>query len=100
MFQTSLLGVETEAEKKFREFHDKNPKVFQELLQLTRQARNAGRNKIGINMLVEVVRWNRFLQTTDLDFKINNNYAPRYARLIMESHPEFTDIFNTRGMRD
>lgn len=99
MNQVTLFDLETAAEQKFKEFDRKNPKVYQELVSLTQQAYDAGRRKIGINMLIEVVRWNRFITTTDIDFKINNNYAPRYARKIMEEYPEFGDIFNLRTLR-
>lgn len=93
------LFTSQSADDKFMEFHKKNPQVYQELVKLTEQAIQNGRNKIGIKMLVEVVRWNRFLQTTDADYKINNNYTSRYARLIIENRPEFGDIFSLRTLR-
>lgn len=99
MTQVDLFTRQTAAELKFAEFHKKNPQVYRELLKLTEQAVARGRSRIGINMLIEVVRWNRFLQTTDEDYKINNNYAPRYARMIMNEHPEYGDIFQLRTLR-
>lgn len=97
--QPTLFEIDTEAEKKFKAFDEKNPRVYDELVRLTLQAHEKGRTKIGIKMLIEVVRWNRFIRTTDGDFKINNNYAPRYARKIMSTYPELGDIFNTRDLR-
>ena len=85
--------------EKFLDFHKKNPAVFRELVKLTRTAYDAGKKKIGIKMLIEVVRWERFIQTTDTDFKINNNYAPYYARAIMKTYPEFDGIFDVRELR-
>jgi hypothetical protein len=68
---------------------------------MTRELVNRGRGKIGIKMLFEVLRWNYYMTTSDpnSDFKINNNYAPYYARLILERHPEWDGIFELRSIR-
>jgi hypothetical protein len=52
-----------------------------------------------MKMLFEVFRWEVLVSTNDPEFKINNNYAPYYARLIMQEHPEFGEIFETREIR-
>lgn len=92
-------GDESPAEQRFREFHRDNPDVYQELMTLVRQAVGRGRKKIGIKMLWEVVRWNRFLLTTDEKYKLNNNHHSRYARLIMEQEPGLQGIFETRELK-
>lgn len=98
--QTSLLDpTDTEADLKFKAFHAANPRVYQELLKLTKEARAAGRTKVGIKMLWEVVRWNIWLQTSDAHFKLPNNHHSRYARLIMDENPEFKDFFETRRLK-
>lgn len=88
-------------QRQFEEFHHKNPKVYEELVKLARQAKRAGRTKIGIKMLFEVVRWQRFLATDDAhsDFKLSNNYHSRYARLIMEREPDLEGLFDLRELR-
>lgn len=90
----------SEAEQKFRQFHAANPRVYETLVRLSREALARGRRKIGIKMLIEVVRWEIWLTTSDEDFKINNNYAPRYARLMMEKEPDLAGVFNLRGMHE
>lgn len=87
------------AARRFREFHRDNPEVYEELMVLVRQALARGRKKIGIKMLWEVVRWNRFLRTTDEKYKLNNNYHSRYARLIMDNEPGLVGIFETRELK-
>jgi hypothetical protein len=89
----------TSLEERFWDFHNQNPKVYEELIKLTRQAHSKGRRKIGMQMLFEVIRWNKILQTTDDDFKLNNDYAAYYSRLIMKEHPEFKNMFETRKVR-
>ena len=89
----------TLADSKFQKFHKENPRVFDELVKLTKQAHTRGRKKIGIGMLFEVIRWNMLIHTTDPEFKMNNNYRSRYARLIMDTYPEFEGIFDVRELK-
>lgn len=98
--ELDFSGVITSADK-FEEFHRLNPQVYSTLESMTRELVNRGRGKIGIKMLFEVLRWNYYMSTNDpnSDFKINNNYAPYYARLILENHPEWDGIFELRTIR-
>lgn len=86
---------------RFQEFHKNNPVVYGTLVGLVRKAVDSGKNRIGIKMLWEVLRWELWIKTngTELDFKLNNNYTSRYARLIMKNEPELKGIFELRGLR-
>jgi hypothetical protein len=84
---------------KFQEFHQNNPSVYQELCALARRWKEIGREKIGIGMLFEVLRWNTVMRTTTSDFKLNNNYRSRYVRLIQEQETDLKDLFNVRDLR-
>lgn len=86
----------------FSRFHTANPGVYNGLVRLARQAKAAGRDRIGIGMLFEVLRWEWItgaLSPDDEAWKLNNNYRSRYARLIQEREPDLTDIFETRTLR-
>lgn len=86
---------------KFEEYHRLNPQVCSALEQMARDLINKGRRKVGIKMLMEVLRWNYQMKTDDpnSDFKINNNYAPYYARLLIERNPQWADVFELRAIR-
>lgn len=87
-------------ERKFRDFHEKHPGVYLEILETSRQVKRAGHQVYGINSIIEVVRWHRNIKGGGGDdFKINNNYAPFYARMIMAREPELSEFFNTRTQR-
>ncbi|CAB4180862.1 hypothetical protein UFOVP1056_1 [uncultured Caudovirales phage] len=45
-----------------------------------------------------MLRWETAMSTTGDDFKLNNNYRSRYARLIMATCPDLTDVFDTREL--
>src|SRR5262245_34591491 len=76
-------------QRRFLAFHRDNPQVYTRLVALARQAKRAGRLRYGIRRLWEVMRWEFSLQTTsDDDFKLNDHYHARYARLIMQQEPD------------
>jgi hypothetical protein len=82
----------------FDRFHAANPHVYDELKKLAMRARRAGANRIGVKMLFEVLRWRHTLRTHGDDFKLNNNFHSRYARLLM-NEPGLEGCFETRTLR-
>jgi len=95
------LGFDDESrlEAKFQEFHAENPQVYTALRDRALQLRRKGWNHYGIKAIVEVVRFHRALETTDPDFKLNNNYSSRYARILMDEEPELAGFFQTRELK-
>lgn len=94
------LWQRTSIDSAFWNFHHKHPEVYEGLVRLAYQAVNAGRERIGIKMLFEVLRWEWIitgLPDASEEFKLNNNYTSRYARLIMEE-PGLQDLFETRRL--
>ena len=83
-------------ERAFLEFHQANPEVYGEIVNAARRLKSTGRDVYGINSLIEVVRWHRNLSTRGDEFKINNNHAPFYSRLIMKREPDLRGFFMTR----
>ena len=86
------------AKEKFESFHRANPKVYTSLRHLAMQLLAVGHTTYAIAGLFEVVRWQRAIQTSDIDYKINNNYKPRYARLLMIEEPRLVGFFELRRM--
>lgn len=84
--------------ERFATFHAANPWVYEALVQLARQTNRGGLHPLGIGMLFEVLRWQWMRSTLGDDFKLNNDYRSRYARLIMDSEPDLADVFETRTL--
>lgn len=84
---------------RFEAFHQANPWVYRWLVNEARRLHQAGHTRIGIGMLFEVLRWDWMRQTVAGDFKLNNNYRSRYARLIMEQERDLAGVFETRMLR-
>ena len=81
----------------FERFNAAHPEVYDELLAMARRAVAAGRTRIGMKMLFEVVRWNRTVGGAEEGFKLNNVLTSRYARALMADHPELDGLFETRS---
>ncbi len=86
-------------EQRFIEFHKANPAVYQTLVRLAREAKNVGKTRIGMKALFERARWDMWLQTRGDEFKLNNTYASRFARLIEANEPDLTGLFERRRLR-
>lgn len=83
---------------KFAAFDADNPEVYEALVRLAREWKSAGHAKLGIKTLIERLRWEWHISSNkDSDgYKLNNNYAPHYARKIMAENPDLDGLFETR----
>jgi hypothetical protein len=82
---------------KFDQFHTENPRVYRILVRLAREwVTGTGRNKLGTKALFERARWEIAINTSDPDYKLNNNYTPFYARLIMYREIDLAGLFDLR----
>lgn len=100
MTQTLSLFDKT-LEARFMEFHGRNPKIYNTLVSLAREAKNAGKTRIGIKSLWETMRWHLWVATDHAvdEPKLNNNYTAYYARLIAAQEHDLRDIFEIRRLR-
>lgn len=84
----------------FIDFHKKNPKVWETFLEQTLRAIRLKRTKISAKHLLGYIRWHVSLQINSKDeFKINDAYTSRYARMFAKKYPQHQDIFNYRDLR-
>lgn len=88
-------------EQQFEAFHRLNPHVYARLHMMALDLVRRGRQKIGMKMLFEVLRWQHAMTTTDpaSEFKLNNNYTAFYARLLMEQDKRLDGLFEVRQQR-
>lgn len=88
-------------QQRFEAFHAANPWVLRAFEQLVADWLGQGHRKVGMKMLAEVLRWQHSRRTTTqaTGFKFDNNLTSRYARLLIERHPEWEQAFETRELR-
>lgn len=89
----------TDLDRRFWRFHDAHPEVYAQLLGMARRAVARGRTRASIAQMFEVLRWERFIEHDDAeDFRLNNDFRSRYARLLMEREPDLAGLFATRKL--
>lgn len=84
---------------RFETFHADNPWVFQALEALTQGWLAKGHRRVGVKQMFEVIRWQYGMTTGDQGFRCNNDFTSRYARLLIDRHPEWADAIETRRLR-
>ena len=92
------LFPRTDTDARFRAFHEANPHVYARLVELAREARRAGVERLGMRMLWERLRWDARLRTVrgEDEWKLNNDLAPSFARMLMSREPDLRGLFETR----
>lgn len=87
--------------QRFDLFHSANPWVADALESLAADWLAHGHSRVGVKALAEVIRWQYGRSTVDgaAAFKVNNSYVSRYARLMLERHPEWARAIETRELR-
>lgn len=97
--QLDIFAPPSTLDSKFWTFHKKNVHVLTKLIEMTEQAKHAGRRRIGMKQLFEVIRWNHMVSTNGELFLLNNSFTSRYVRLIQEKRPDLADMFEIRSIR-
>lgn len=89
-------------QERFERFNSNHPEVYGQLKTLCRRWRRGSERPWSIKGAFEVLRWERQiagLPAEDEDWKLNNNYHSRYARLLMEQESDLDGIFELRELR-
>lgn len=82
--------------QRFKTYHKKNPQVFNRFSALAFQMKNTGRKVYSAETIINVMRWHTDLETNGEAFKINNDFKPLYARLLIYHYPEFDGFFKLK----
>lgn len=94
----------------FNEFNSNNPLVYTHFKRLAFEAIRAGKKKISAKMICNVIRWEVFLETVDLNlfvnkegearrFKLNDAFISRFSRLFANDYPEHASKIEFREIR-
>lgn len=85
-------GIEN---KEFLEYHKTNPHLYDAFKAVAFDAIRMGFKSYGANGIFEIIRWKR-AERGEGEFKINNNYAPLFARLFANEYPQYSSFFKFR----
>lgn len=84
----------------FQKFHSENPHIYKAFEEQALRAIGRGRTKISSKLIINWIRWNEFLRSSDQNFKINDAYQSYYSRLFVQNHPEHYEVFEFRKLRN
>lgn len=84
---------------RFRKYHETNPNIYILFNRFARELIAKGHKRGSAKQIIERIRWFTMTETKGDTFKINNNYAPDYARLWMRLNPEYQGFFNLRDRK-
>jgi hypothetical protein len=89
--------------KTFNQYHEENPEIYQEFKRITFRLIDSGRDYYGAKGIIEIIRFNTITGAEgykqNREFKINNNFAPDYARKFMNDYPLYNEFFRTRQLK-
>jgi hypothetical protein len=92
-----FLALEPHVVKKILEIPPRKPARLSALRALARELLRAGRKRYGTQTILERIRWYTTIETFGDEFKINNNYAACYTRMLMILYPvEFGNFFRVK----
>lgn len=94
----SVVDHEETLDRRFERFVEENPHVYREFVRFAREARRAGL-RVGAKAVWERLRWELAIATTDAEWKLNNSFTSRMARLAMEREPDLAGFFETREIK-
>lgn len=80
----------------FEKFHAENPHIFDLFKKFAVYVRSKGYRNYSAKVIFERIRWHVNVETSDKEFKINNNYKAYYTRLLEDVDPRFVGFFRKR----
>lgn len=78
-----------------REWIRHNPQRMEEMERYALNEASHGR-RFAIKTIIERIRWFDYVNDEGQPVKISNDYAPIFARLLIEKHPELAQFLETR----
>ena len=84
----------------FNKFNMENPHIYEQFEKQAFIAINKGRTKISSKLIINWIRWNEFLKSSDQNFRINDAYQSYYARHFVSKHPKYVSYFEFRKLRN
>ena len=81
-------------------WHRMNPHVYELFTRFTLDVIRRGFKQYSSKAIIERIRWHTEIETAGEEFKMNNNYAPYYARLFMKDYPEHAEFFRTKRLKE
>ena len=84
---------------RFKKYHQENPHVYAQFKVYAAQMRQTGKKKYSAWTIINKIRWDEDLKTSDDVFRINNDFIALYARLLIFHDSSYEGFFELRTMK-
>ena len=83
----------------FQQYHQANPHLYELYKSIALQLIEQNRRVIGSAHIFQKMRYEYQFKTDGSPFKIDNNFAPMYARKFVLEHPQFGHLFKFKQLK-
>lgn len=86
----------------FEQFHKDNPHIYSYFCQFATDWIKTGVRKISSKQIVGRIRWHLEVETGGDEaavWKVNDAFTAYYSRLFVSDFPEYSELFEFRGLR-
>lgn len=83
----------------FQQYHQSNPHLYELYKAIAISLAKQGRRYIGSKFIFEEMRFNHTFQSNNDPFKVNNNFAPHFARKFVLEHPQYGHLFKFKPLK-
>ena len=91
-------SLERPVYERWIKYHLANPGFYEQFQKFAREAMDT-HVKIGARLLCERIRWFEQVEKGSNQYRVCNDFAAYYARLLMLDKPEFKSLFNTKSLK-
>jgi hypothetical protein len=92
------MANQSSIQERFLTFHLNNPNIYFLLCKYARIALAKGFTRYSIQGLAEIIRWHIKTPSHGDEFKVNNSFLSRYARLLMSQESDLAGFFEVRNL--
>ena len=86
--------------ERFEKFHNEHPEVWALFIDFTFDRIRLGFEHYSVDAITQRIRWETEVGSNKLaDFKINDHYRAFYARLFMDTYPDYKGFFRLRPQK-
>jgi NAD-dependent DNA ligase len=83
----------------FQQYHQANPHLYELYKAIAMQLIQQNRRIIGSAHIFQKMRYEYQFKTDGSPFKIDNNFAPHYARKFVLEHPQYGHLFKFKALK-
>lgn len=84
----------------FKKFNSEHPHIYEAFEMQVFKALSRGRKKLSAKLIINWIRWNETLKSSDPSFKINDAFQSYYARHFVAKNPKHKNVFEFRKLRN